>query len=249
MTRAPRKSPGLLRSAWPVMAMTMTMAMAITMATAAHAAAPTAAAPAPAPAPAAQADSVFAHPASTTELARLTHATAQSLGKAKAVRGKFVQRRHLADLAQPLESSGSFLFAREAGIEWHTQLPFDSQFLLAESGITQRDEGGVTLSIQASEQPALAVVSRVFFALFALDLDALSHDFELYGEARGTGWVLGLKPRAEALGSVFRQAIVSGGATVERVLLEDGNGDSSEIILQGVQYDPAGMTADERRRF
>ena len=197
----------------------------------------------------AAADPVFSHPAKAHELAQLTRATAQSLTKARAVRGKFVQRRYLADLARPLESSGKFLFARDAGIEWHTELPFDSQFLMAESGITQRDEGGVTLSIKASEQPALAVVSRVFFALFALDLDALSHDFELYGEPRGGGWVLGLKPRAEALGSVFRQAIVSGGASVERVVLEDGNGDRSEIVLQGVQYDPAGMTADERRRF
>ena len=179
--------------------------------------------------PASAADSVFSHPATTAQLASLTRPTALSLEKARAVRGKFVQRRYLADLAQPLQSSGKFLFAREAGIEWHTELPFDSQFLLAESGITQRDEGGVTLSIKASEQPALAVVSRVFFALFALDLGALSHDFELYGEPRGTGWVLGLKPRAEALGSVFRQAIVSGGATVERVVLEDGNGDRSEI--------------------
>ncbi|MEO8062546.1 MAG: outer membrane lipoprotein carrier protein LolA [Pseudomonadota bacterium] len=199
--------------------------------------------------PAKGADAVFAHPASAAELATLTRPTALSLEKARAVRGKFVQRRYLADLAQPLQSSGQFLFAREAGIEWHTELPFDSQFLLAESGITQRDDGGVTLTIKASEQPALAVVSRVFFALFALDIGALSHDFELYGEARGAGWVLGLKPRAEALGSVFRQAIVSGGATVERVVLEDGNGDRSEIILTGVSYDPAGMTADERRRF
>ena len=197
----------------------------------------------------AAADPVFSHPAKAPELVQLTRATAQSLTKARAVRGKFVQRRYLADLARPLESSGKFLFARDAGIEWHTELPFDSQFLMADSGITQRDEGGVTLSIKASEQPALAVVSRVFFALFALDLDALSHDFELYGEPRGSGWVLGLKPRAGALGSVFRQAIVSGDASVERVVLEDGNGDRSEIVLQGVQYDPAGMTADERRRF
>ena len=236
MTRA-CPYPGLLKRACQVLALCL----------ATTGAAQAAAAP---PAPQAKTvDSVFAHKASTAELAKLTRATAQSLGKAKVVRGKFVQRRHLADLAQPLESSGSFLFAREAGIEWHTELPFDSQFVLAESGITQRDEGSVSLELKASEQPALAVVSRVFFALFALDLDALSHDFELYGEARGTGWVLGLKPRAEALGSVFREAVVSGGASVERVVLEDGNGDSSEIILQGVQYDPAGMTADERRRF
>ena len=195
-------------------------------------------------------DAVFVHPASAAELASLTHGTASSLENAKVVRGRFVQRRFLADLAQPLESSGSFLFAREAGIEWHTEQPFDSQFLLTEAGITQRDEGGVSLRIDAADQPALAVVSRVFFALFALDLDALSHDFALFGEPRGTaGWVIGLKPRANALGSVFRQALVSGGASVERVVLEDGNGDRSEIELTNVQYDRAGLTTEERRRF
>jgi hypothetical protein len=195
------------------------------------------------------ADPVFAHPATPVQLATLTRATARSLENAKVVRGKFVQRRYLTDLTQPLESSGTFLFARDAGIEWHTLQPFDSQFLLTESGIAQRDEGGVTLRIQASEQPALTVVSRVFFALFALDLKALSHDFELFGEPRGTGWALGLKPRAQAMASVFRQAVVTGGATVERVALEDGNGDRSEIVLQGVQYDRAGLNAEERRRF
>jgi hypothetical protein len=194
-------------------------------------------------------ETVFAHPANTAQLGTLTRATARSLENAQVVRGRFVQRRYLTDLAQPLESRGSFLFARGAGIEWHTEQPFDSQFLLTDAGITQRDEGGVSLHVTAADQPALAVVSRVFFALFALDLPALSHDFELYGEARGAGWVLGLKPRANALGSVFRQALVSGGASVERVVLEDGNGDRSEIELSNVQYDRAGLTAEERRRF
>lgn len=195
-------------------------------------------------------DTVFGHPASSAELAALTRATASSLKDAKVVRGRFVQRRFLADLAQPLESSGRFLFARDAGIEWHTEQPFDSQFLLTEAGITQHDEGAVSLRINAADQPALAVVSRVFFALFALDLDALSHDFELFGEPRGnSGWMIGLKPRANALGSVFRQALVSGGASVARVVLEDGNGDQSEIELLDVQYDHGGLTAEERRRF
>jgi hypothetical protein len=194
-------------------------------------------------------DSVFAHPATTSELAELTRATTGALQGAKVIRGKFVQRRHLAGLAQPLESSGRFLFAREAGVEWHTEQPFDSVFVLTESGITQRDEGGPPLRIAAADQPALAVLSRVFFALFALDLDVLSRDFQLFGERRGTGWVLGLRPRTAALGGVFRQAIVSGGASVERVVLEDGNGDRSEIDLREVQYDRSGMNEEERRRF
>jgi hypothetical protein len=193
---------------------------------------------------------VFAHPATVRDLATLTRAPAASLAKAQVVRGRFVQRRHLAGLAQPLESRGTFLFARGVGIEWRTEQPFDSQFVLTDAGITQRDEGGEPLRISAADQPALAVVSRVFFALFALDLDSLSHDFALSGrQVADAGWEIGLKPRDKALGSVFRQAVVSGAASVRAVTLEDGNGDRSEIELSEVAYDPKGLTADERRRF
>ena len=156
--------------------------------------------------------SVFAYPATPAQLAAITRPAATALANARVVRGKFVQRRYLAGLAKPLESSGSFLFAREAGIEWHTEtavrlaVPADRH--PASRNVTRAASRS---NIQASDQPALAVVSRVFFALFALDVDSLSHDFELYGQAGDAGWQLGLKPRAEALGSVFRQALVSGG--------------------------------------
>jgi hypothetical protein len=195
-------------------------------------------------------DSVFSHPATAHDLAALTRAPAAAVKNAQVIRGRFVQKRYLAGLTKPLESSGTFLFARQVGIEWHTEQPFDSQFILTESGIKQRDDGGVTLQISAAEQPALTVVSRVFFALFALDLDSLSHDFTLFGESVGNaGWEIGLQPHADALRSVFRQAVVSGAASVARITLEDGNGDRSEIELSAVVYDPKGMTADERRRF
>ena len=193
---------------------------------------------------------VFTHPATPAQLAALTGAAARAIADAKVVRGRFVQRRHLAGLTRPLESSGTFVFAREAGIDWHTHQPFDSQFLLTGSHITQRDEGGVSLRIDAAEQPALAVVSRVFFALFELDLEKLSRDFELFGESAGYGgWVLGLKPRTDAMAGVFRQALVRGASAVARVTLEDGNGDASEIEFHDVQFDARGLTSDELRRF
>ncbi len=182
-------------------------------------------------------------------LATLTGAASRSLRTARAIRGEFAQRRHLAGLTKPLESSGSFLFARDAGIEWHTQVPFDSQFLLTDSGITQRDEGGETLRIDASDQPALSVVSRVFFALFSLDFDALSHDFEMRGAREARGWRLELTPRSDALRKVFRKAALTGDAAVQRVVLEEGSGDSSTIDLSAVEFDARGLTPDERRRF
>jgi hypothetical protein len=199
----------------------------------------------PAPAP-----PVFASPTSPAALQKITAPAVRSLAGAKVLRGTFVQRRFLAGLARPLESTGVFLYAKEAGIEWHTMKPFDSRFILTRDRITQIDEGGVSLEIKAADQPALAVVARVFFALFALDVDALSHDFDLYGRSVGADrWELGLKPRTEALGSMFRQALVTGSGAVHRVTLEDGNGDHSEIEFSAVVFDPKGLTPDERRRF
>jgi outer membrane lipoprotein-sorting protein len=184
------------------------------------------------------------------QLSTLTRDTARSLARAQAVRGAFVQKRHLAGLAKPLESDGRFLFARGTGIEWHTEQPFDSQFILTADGMTQRDEGGETLHVSVADQPALTVVSRVFFALFALDFDALSQDFTMAGtDTRGAPWQLRLTPKTAALRSVFRQALVTGDATVKSVRLEDANGDATEIELRDVRYDATGLTADERRRF
>lgn len=187
---------------------------------------------------------------SAAQLSALTRDTARSLSGARAVRGRFVQQRNLAGLAKPLASSGDFLFARGTGIEWHTRQPFDSQFILTHDGMTQRDEGGEQTRISAADQPALTVVSRVFFALFALDFDALSQDFTMAGHQDGKEpWHLLLRPRTAALGSVFKQATISGDATVKTVVLDDANGDSTVIELRDVQYDSKGLSADERRRF
>lgn len=195
-------------------------------------------------------EDVFAHAASAKDLASLVRVPAASLAQAQVVRGQFVQRRYLAGLAQPLESKGTFLFARGLGIEWHTVQPFDSQFVLTDAGITQRDEGGEPLRISAADQPALTVVSRVFFALFALDFTALSQDFGMAGVENGKEpWRLMLEPKTAALGSVFKQALITGDATVKSVHLDDANGDSTVIELRNVQYDSKGLTADERRRF
>ena len=108
------------------------------------------------------------------------------------------------------------------------------------------------MSIKAAEQPALAVVSRVFFALFALDLDSLSHDFDAVRRNRAATPAgssgSSRAPRRSAACSARR--IVSGGASVARVALEDGNGDRSEIELSGRRRTTRrGLTADERRRF
>jgi hypothetical protein len=194
-------------------------------------------------------DAVFQKPATPTELKRLAAGATGPLASARVVRGDFSQQRFLRELPRPLVSSGQFLYARDVGIEWRTAQPFESQFVLTPAGIAQRTAGGSELKLEADQQPALRVVARVFFALFALDLSALANDFETFGERRGNQWVIGLKPRAAALANVFREAVITGSNTVESVVLTDALGDRSVIALQGVRYEAAALTPTERARF
>lgn len=192
---------------------------------------------------------LFDRPVSAEELLRTTLARpAAELSSAQVLRGQFVQRRYLSGLPRPLVSSGEFLLARDAGILWETRAPFASEFVLADSGMILRD--GVSQSrVKSTDQPALRAVLELFLAIFALDVARLEVSFDLYGEASGEHWRLGLKPKQARMAEVFTRAVVSGSRHVERVELEAPNGDRTEIGLADVVVRPQPLEAHEAARL
>jgi hypothetical protein len=110
---------------------------------------------------------------------------AAALRDAQVMRGQFVYKKFLKEIPQPLISRGDFLFARELGIDWHTREPFDSDFVLTAKGMTQRDDGKITLQMNANEQPAVQIVAHIFLALLSLDVASLQNSFALSGWQRG----------------------------------------------------------------
>jgi len=162
------------------------------------------------------------------------------LADSQVLQGRFIHSKHLSEIPQPLTATGEFTFARNLGVYWHTQQPFDSVFVLTQQGIVQRDEGAETLRLSADEQPAVRVIANIFLALFTLDVATLSASFDLYGQAPSAGpnsrWIVGLKPRSGAVASVFQQALISGGKDVEQVVLTDKHGDRTVIDLQNIVH-------------
>jgi hypothetical protein len=74
-----------------------------------------------------QANDVFDHPQSAEQLLKGPLAQpAAALRGAQVMRGKFVYKKYLREIPQPLISRGDFVFVRELGINWHTREPFDS---------------------------------------------------------------------------------------------------------------------------
>jgi len=183
------------------------------------------------------AEDVFEHPQTATQLLQGPLAQpAASLRDAQVLRGKFVYRKYLKEIPQPLISRGEFVFVKDQGIDWHTREPFDSDFVLTANGMKQIDAGKTTVQMNASEQPAVRVVARIFLSLLSLDVNSLQSSFNLFGVQQGKQWQVGLRPTVAAIAAVFRDAIVSGATQVEGLVLHDANGDRTEINFTETQY-------------
>ncbi len=194
---------------------------------------------------------VFQHPASATELTTLLGAVAKTSSAAAVLRGNFVQRKFLHELPQPLQSSGEFLVARGAGVDWHTLKPFDSEVLMTPKALIQRGPDGKPQRVNASQQPGLAAVSQVFDALFALDIDTLSQSFRLFGEKDASstgGWRLGLVPREPAFAKLIARIVVNGADEPKLITLFEASGDRTEIELADIKTATA-LTDADRQRF
>lgn len=186
----------------------------------------------------------FEHPTTGSALLNATLTVpARNLANAKVLTGQFVHQKFLAEIPQPLVANGEFTYARGLGVHWHTLQPFDSVFILTQQGIVQRDDGAETMRLSAQEQPAVRVIADIFLALFTLDVTSLSASFDLFGKSQGERWIVGLRPKSATIGSVFKQATITGAKDVEQVVLVDAHGDRTVIELKNTQYSNTAPTA------
>ncbi len=190
-------------------------------------------------------------PVTGEQLLRTTLAKpAANLAKAQVLSGRFTHVKHLREIPKPLTASGEFVFARELGVYWHTQKPFDSVVVLTSQGILEKAEGARTLNLSADEQPAVRMIASVFLALFTLDMTTLERNFLLFSESGTAGrWTIALQPRGGAIANVFVRATVSGSVDVEQVVLTDAHGDRTIIDLTAIRYSNAAPSAATRALF
>lgn len=193
---------------------------------------------------------VFEHPVTPSQLQTLIEPAAQELAKMPVLRGGFTQKKFLKNIPKPLQSSGSFIVARDQGIYWHTRLPFDSEFILTPDRMVQLDGGSTAVRLNTAQQPGLRVVGDIFFSIFALNPDALARNFKLFGEAgKRDTWLLGLRPQTSALSSVLSEAVIAGSTRVRSVQLWDAHGDRTEIMMTASKAGASALTPAEAALF
>jgi hypothetical protein len=193
------------------------------------------------------AGSVFDHRATAADVTRALGDATRALQKAQTLRGNYTQSKTLQGVPKPLLAEGTFLFVRDRGIAWRTEKPFESELVITDSDIIQREGGRVSMRLSASQQPAVRVIAGIFASVFALDFAALEERFDLYCRKTAGGWELGLRPRGDS--GALRQIVVSGRAQVERVRVADTHGDETDIRLRDTVVSAQAPAADELGRF
>ncbi|WP_272932523.1 outer membrane lipoprotein carrier protein LolA [Sulfidibacter corallicola] len=174
---------------------------------------------------------------------------ARRLQAVRVLRAHFDQTKKITALRRPLLSSGRFLFSADHGLYWHTIKPFDSLFLVTQSGITQREDGETTLNIAASEQPIVHGFTEIFLALFGGDTSALQRSFDLYFQGDQEHWTLGLKPKDRVMKRLIDHITLRGVDTVARIDFHETSGDVTQISLSDVQTEPPQLTEAELDLF
>ncbi|MCO7513246.1 outer membrane lipoprotein carrier protein LolA [Pseudomonas guariconensis] len=165
------------------------------------------------------------------------------LGDTAVVKGPFIQEKHLRALPQPLLSEGRFVLARDHGLLWQLQAPLRQDYRIDASGIARRTpEGWQALPSRS----AAAEQNRLFFAVLQGDSSGLQRDFKLSLSGDAQHWQLRLTPRSLLLKQVFKHIDITGGRFVERIELNETQGDRT--VLRMPQSSGAATLDDPERR-
>ena len=151
------------------------------------------------------------------------------LARPQVIHGDFIQEKHLRALPKPLTSTGTFVLAKDHGLLWQLNTPLKQDYRITALGIARRNGSEWQMLPGKS---AGAEQNRLFLAVLQGDSSGLQRDFELHLQGEPTQWTLTLTPRSLLLKQVFTQINIDGGELVQRIELQETQGDSTVLKLQ-----------------
>ena len=153
----------------------------------------------------------------------------EQLAKPQVIHGDFIQEKHLRALPKPLTSTGTFVLAKDHGLLWQLKTPLQQDYRINAQGIARRD--GTRWQMLPGKS-AGAEQNRLFLAVLQGDSSGLQRDFDLQLQGTPDHWTLTLTPRSLLLKQVFKQINIEGGELVQRIELQEAQGDSTQLLMQ-----------------
>ncbi|ALE91102.1 hypothetical protein BOH74_08060 [Pseudomonas versuta] len=151
------------------------------------------------------------------------------LARPQVIHGDFIQEKHLRALPKPLTSTGTFVLARDHGLLWQLKTPLQQDYRITAQGIARRNGNEWQMLPGKS---AGAEQNRLFLAVLQGDSSGLQRDFDLQLQGEAKDWKLTLTPRSLLLKQIFTRINIDGGELVQRIELQETQGDSTLLKMQ-----------------
>lgn len=177
--------------------------------------------------------SVIAAPAQGAEAGWGLVDLMRSLQAVKSSRARFVERKELAILTEPLESSGTLVYRAPGRLEKHTLVP-ERESMVLENGrlVLENAERGWRRSFALHEHPVIWAFVESIRSTLAGDLATLRRFYDVELEGGEPDWRLLLRPREPAMKTVVDEIRISGsGSWVSRIEVREAGGDCSIMTI------------------
>lgn len=157
----------------------------------------------------------------------------QDLGQVKTAKGRFVERKHMAILNAPLESSGTLVYTAPGRLEKHTLSPRRESLVLERDELTiENKERNQRRTLLLQDYPVVWAFVESIRSTRAGDLATLHRFYRVGLEGGERRWRLTLKPSDPKMQDVVSEIRISGNwnwiASIE--IIETG-GDRSVMTI------------------
>lgn len=177
--------------------------------------------------------------ASAKDATQLLTQVSNILAKPDALQVSFKQVKQVKGFKAPLTSSGHILIARDRGILWITETPYQSALRVTPNGISEIRGGQST---QIGNAQSMKSMSAIMSGMLAGNFSPLQRYFRFSGNASGSRWSLSLTPLDANVARAISGIQMSGGHYVNHVTVRESNGDVANIELSGASPIAASST-------
>lgn len=155
----------------------------------------------------------------------------EALARERPGKATFVERKSMALLDRPLESSGELSFTPPDRMEKRTLAPREERVSVDSERVTL-ERGGKRHSLGLRENPAVAVLVESVRATLAGDLQALTRAYSVGLDGPAERWRLTLRPLDPAAAQIVERIEISGErARVKTVDIRQADGDRSVMTI------------------
>ena len=156
----------------------------------------------------------------------------RELAQSRSGRASFVEKKSIAMLDKPVESSGELFFRAPDHLEKRTLKPKPETMIL-DGGEMVVERGRQKHTLQMQDYPELAVFIDSIRNTLAGDRQALERNYQLRLDGARQNWTLQLIPIEQKMLAVVKRIRIAGSQNlVSRIEITQADGDSSVMSIE-----------------